>query len=97
MPKRCTDKVVKTAREASGGGVLHQQQRLPSTWQNAPAHLLPPAQRIQAALEQFTLFRMVEDAPSLQCVSLAIDFPSTIAAQMNEEMTCPRNSQAHLN
>lgn len=33
MPKRCADKVVKTAREARREGVLHQQQRLPSTWQ----------------------------------------------------------------
>ena len=46
MPKRCTDKVVKTAREASREGVLHQQQRLPRTWQNASAHLLLPAQQI---------------------------------------------------
>jgi len=46
MPKRCADKAVKTAREASGEGVLHRQQHLPSTWQNAPARLLPPAQQI---------------------------------------------------
>lgn len=81
MPGRCTAKVVKRAKEASRECVTPAAT---GVWQNTPAHLLPPAQHMGAALEQANLFRMAKDTPSMQWISLAVDFPTSAAAQRNK-------------